>query len=85
MQSRGELSASVISLRKWGDKMKKIRFQNFDNAKQVMAILEKHDIEFTWDIFNRNHEIFLGHSNVDHVKHALEGCPVPYQILDYYS
>ena len=65
--------------------MKKIRLENFSDLKEVIAILERHGIDFTWDFFNQKYELFLGHSNVDHVKHALEGCPVPYQILDYYS
>lgn len=63
--------------------MKKIRFQSFRDLKEVMALLEKHNIEFTWDIFNRYHELHLGHVNVDHVKLALESCHVPYRIMDY--
>jgi len=63
--------------------MKRIRFQNFNDLKAVMAILEKHNIEFTWDIMNRNHELHLGHVNTDHVKLALSSCNIPYKILDY--
>ncbi len=63
--------------------MKKIRFQSFNDLKQAIVILERHNIEFTWDIFNRQHELHLGHVNIDHVKLALENCPVPYKIMDY--
>lgn len=65
--------------------MKKIRFESFSDLKEVIAILERHGIDFTWDFFNRNHELFLGHSNVDHVKLALEEAHVKYKILEYYS
>ena len=65
--------------------MKKIRMQNINDLKVVIAVLERHGIEFTWDFFNRNHELFLGHSNVDHVKQALQEAHVPFQIMDYYS
>jgi hypothetical protein len=63
--------------------VKKIRFQNFNDLKQVLAILEKHSIDCTWDILNRNHEIHLGHANIDHVKQALQNCPVPFKIMEY--
>ncbi|GEM_PF-2562807 len=63
--------------------MKKIRFNSFDDLKKVIAILEKHNIEFTWDIFDRQYVLHLGHINVDHVKLALENCHVPYRIIDY--
>lgn len=63
--------------------MQKIRFINFSDLKLVMAELEKHNIEFTWDILNRQHELNLGHINIDHVKLALTNCPVPYKIIDY--
>jgi len=66
-----------------GVEMKKIRFQNFRDLKEVIAVLEKHDIEFTWDILNRYHEVHLGHANADHVKLALENCHVHYEIMDY--
>jgi hypothetical protein len=65
--------------------MKKIRFENFNDLKQTIAVLERHGIEFTWDFFNQKYELFLGHSNVDHVKLALEESHVPYKILDYYT
>lgn len=65
--------------------MKKIRFQSHEDLKAVITVLERHGIEFTWDIFNRNHELFLGHSNVDHVKLALSEAHVPFKIMDYYS
>ncbi|MFH1862461.1 MAG: hypothetical protein ABH878_06560 [bacterium] len=63
--------------------MKKLRFQNFNDLHAMLAVLEKHNIEFSWDILNHHHEIHLGHANIDHVKLALENCNVPYKILEY--
>jgi hypothetical protein len=63
--------------------MKKLRFHSFGDLKLVMTELEKHDIEFTWDFLTRQHELNLGHINIDHVKLALTNCPVPYKIIDY--
>lgn len=63
--------------------MKKIQFTSYRDLKDVMVVLEQHGIEFTWDVLNRNHELHLGHVNVDHVKLALENCRVPYKIMDY--
>ncbi|MCX6641539.1 MAG: hypothetical protein NTW14_13825 [bacterium] len=63
--------------------MKKIQFNSFEDLKQVMPILERFNVEFTWDIFSKNHELHLGHVNVDHVKLALSECRVPFKIVDY--
>jgi hypothetical protein len=63
--------------------MKKIRFENFDDLKKVINILERFNVEFTWDIFSKSHELNLGHVNIDHVKLALSECHVPYKIIDY--
>jgi hypothetical protein len=65
--------------------MKKIRFQNFNDLKQVITILERHGVEFTWDFMNRSQELYLGHVNIDHVKLALSECHVPYKIMEYYG
>ena len=63
--------------------MKKIQLNSFDDLKKLMAILEKHSIEFSWDMFDNRNELHLGHVNVDHVKQALENCHIQYKIADY--
>jgi len=65
--------------------MKKIRFNNSNDLKRAIPLLEKANIDFTWNIFNYQHEVYLGHVNVDHVKVAMQGIPVPYKIVDYYQ
>ncbi len=63
--------------------MKKIKFNNQQDLQVVIGILEKHDVEFTWDMYDHRHILHLGHVNIDHVKLALENCKVPYKIIDY--
>ena len=40
--------------------MKKIQFNNHEDLKKVIALLEQHNIEFTWDMYDTRHFIHLG-------------------------
>lgn len=63
--------------------MKKIQFNSHEDLKKVITILEKHNVDFTWDMYDSRHLLHLGHINIDHVKLALENCHVSYEIIDY--
>lgn len=63
--------------------MKKLQFNSHEDLKKVIAVLEMHNIEFTWDMYDSRHLLHLGHVNFDHVKLALAECHVPYKVIDY--
>jgi hypothetical protein len=63
--------------------MKKIKFNSHQDLKEAIAIFEKHNIDFTWDMYDHRHMLHLGHANIDHVKLALAQVKVPYKIIDF--
>jgi len=63
--------------------MKKIQLENHQDLKAVINVLERFDLEFTWDMYDHRHLLHLGHVNLDHVKYALSECKVKYKIIDF--
>jgi hypothetical protein len=63
--------------------MKKIKFNSHKDLKEAIAVLEKHNIDFTWDMYDYRHVLHLGHANIDHVKLALQNLKVPHKIIDF--
>ncbi|MBU0519098.1 hypothetical protein KKA00_09545 [bacterium] len=63
--------------------MKRIEFENHQDLRIALELLERYSIDFTWDMYDTRHLIHLGHVNFDHVKYALQSCRVPYKIVDY--
>ncbi len=63
--------------------MKKIQFETHQDMKEAIILLEKHNVDFTWDMYDRRHLLHLGHANLDHIKEVMKHCKVPYKIIDY--
>lgn len=63
--------------------MKKLQFKTHQDMKEAIAVLEKYNIDFTWDMYDNRHLLHLGHANADHVKNAMKHCKVPYKLIDY--
>ncbi len=66
--------------------MKKMIFQKMDDQQKMMNFFEKHNIKYSWDFMNKNHELHLGATTEDQIKAIMRdtGMKIAFKWGDYY-